>query len=354
MATALISMVPNFLAATQILNALISLALIVSTLYSAVTNLLPQNWALNDATLQASLISAITNLVVGGNATVSKEAFYKLCEEASMYSNQGLLDAPEAYGVLSGLSSINACKATWDQVVNPEKQRFFQRLIQNLPNFSIESLSKNLPVDLLPWVTWLQQSKATAPTNSQQKLPFSFSDWNSFTSFFYNNPSYVTVPVSSSSPSSAAASAILTPSTWHMKLIFVILLLIPLVLFSVPYLYPRIKYYLQKGFKLYNSWFLQKERVELNHYTQKMNLEAEIVSNLKKDGEEKQFHPYLGRSPPITIFRHGVLRRRSRSTSISKRSPSRSRSRTKKTQSRSRSKSMSRSRGSRRKTNRRR
>ena len=117
--------VPTFLLATQILNAIVSLSIIVSTLYSAVTNLLPQNWALNDARLQASLISAITNLVVGGNATVSKEAFYKLCEEASLYSNQGLLDAPEAYGVLSRLSSINRCKATWDKVVNPEKQDFF-------------------------------------------------------------------------------------------------------------------------------------------------------------------------------------------------------------------------------------
>jgi len=313
--------VPTFMLALQILTGIIELSIVVSSLYSAVKNLLPQNWALNDAKLQASLISAITNLVVGRNATVSKEAFYKLCEEASLFSNTGLLEAPEPYGAISRLSSINACKATWDQVLTVEKQSFFQRLIQNLPDFSIESLSKNLPNDLLPWVTWLKQSTTTATNTSP--IPWSFSD---YTSFFYDYPtSYVTVPVSSTFTSVPlpTTTVILARSTWHIKLILLILLLIPLVLFSVPYLYPKIKYYLERGYKLYNSWFLKKERVELNLFAKnQIKLQDTIESNLEKEEKlfGKQPHPYLGKL---------IIRTSSRTTSrTSRRTSSRTRSRT--------------------------
>lgn len=308
--------VPTFMLALQILTGIIELSIVVSSLYSAVKNLLPQNWALNDAKLQASLISAITNLVVGRNATVSKEAFYKLCEEASLFSNTGLLEAPEPYGAISRLSSINACKATWDQVLTVEKQSFFQRLIQNLPDFSIESLSKNLPNDLLPWVTWLKQSTTTATNTSPN--PWSFSK---YTSFFYDYPtSYVTVPVSSTFTSVPlpTTTVILARSTWHIKLILLILLLIPLVLFSVPYLYPKIKYYLQRGYKLYNSWFLKKERVELNDFAKnQIKLQDTIKLNLEK--EElifgKQPHPYLGK---LSIRTSSRTSRRTRSRTRSR------------------------------------
>ena len=338
--------VPTFMLALQILTGIIELSIVVSSLYSAVKNLLPQNWALNDAKLQASLISAITNLVVGRNATVSKQAFYKLCEEASLFSNPGLLDAPEAYGVLSTLSSINACKATWDQVVTVEKQSFFQRLIQNLPNFSIESLSKNLPNDLLPWVSWLQQSTTTATNTSPN--PWSFFDYKSF---FYDYPtSYVTVPVSSTFTSvplptnAPPTTVILAGSMWHIKLILLILLLIPLVLFSVPYLYPKIKYYLQRGYKLYNSWFLKKERVELNDFAKnQIKLQDTIKLNLEK--EEllfgKQPHPYLGKLSIRTSSSSRTSRRTSSRTRS--RTSSRTRSRTsRRTSSRTKSRTSSR------------